>query len=167
MSDHDERWVLDHLIGMCRDEEQTLRFAATHVADGKLRALFGELAEQRAQFGQRSAAARPPARRGQRGGQRGNMARGMHRRWMAMKDSLMGHSERAMLSEAKKSEEKTVKTFEDALGGMLPPTVRDLVEAQHAQAQAGRDRVRSLMTSKGSCSGQCSGPAVSESESGI
>ena len=25
---------------------------------------------------------------------------------------------------------------------MLPPTVRDLVEAQHAQAQAGRDRVR-------------------------
>ena len=27
MSDHDERWVLDHLIGMCRDEEQTLRFA--------------------------------------------------------------------------------------------------------------------------------------------
>ena len=50
MSDHDERWVLDHLIGMCRDEEQTLRFAATHVGDGKLRALLGELAEQRAQF---------------------------------------------------------------------------------------------------------------------
>jgi len=71
----------------------------------------------------------------------------LHRRWMAVKDSLMGHSERAMLSEAKKSEENTVKTFEDALGGMLPPTVRDLVEAQHAEAQAGRDRVRSLITS--------------------
>ena len=27
MSDHDERWVLDHLIALCRDEEQTLRFA--------------------------------------------------------------------------------------------------------------------------------------------
>ena len=35
-----------------------------------------------------------------------------------------------MLSEAARAEQQTVKTFEDALGGMLPPTVRDLVEAQ-------------------------------------
>jgi uncharacterized protein (TIGR02284 family) len=65
---------------------------------------------------------------------------------MAFRDSLMGHSERAMLSEAQKGEENTVKNFEEALGGMLPPTVRDLVEAQHAQAQAGRDRLRSMTT---------------------
>jgi uncharacterized protein (TIGR02284 family) len=56
----------------------------------------------------------------------------------------MGHSERAMLSEARKGEDNTVKNFEEALGGMLPPTVRDLVETQHAQAQAGRDRLRSM-----------------------
>ena len=147
MSDHDERWVLDHLIGMCRDEEQTLRFAATHVSDGKLRALFDELAAQRAQFANDLL---PHARR--LGGGSAVITEGtwhgaLHRRWMAMKDSVMGHSERAMLSEAKKSEENTVKSFEDALGGMLPPTVRDLVEAQHAEAQAGRDRVRSLITS--------------------
>jgi uncharacterized protein (TIGR02284 family) len=66
---------------------------------------------------------------------------------MALKDSLMGHSDRTILSEAKKGEENTVKNFEEALGGMLPPTVRDLVETQHAQAQAGRDRVRSLLPS--------------------
>ena len=147
MSDHDERWVLDHLIGMCRDEEQTLRFAATHVADAKLRAIFGELAEQRAQFANDLL---PHARRLGGGGavtEEGTWHGALHRRWMALKDSMMGHSERAMLSEAKKSEEATVKSFEEALGGMLPPTVRDLVETQHAQAQAGRDRVRSLMTS--------------------
>jgi uncharacterized protein (TIGR02284 family) len=146
MSDHDERWVLDHLIGMCRDEEQTLRFAATHVADGKLRALFGELAEQRAQFANELL---PHARRLGGGGAviaEGTWQGALHRRWMAFRDSLMGHSERAMLSEAQKGEENTVKNFEEALGGMLPPTVRDLVEAQHAQAQAGRDRLRSMMT---------------------
>ena len=132
---------------MCRDEEQTLRFAATHVADGKLRALFGELAEQRAQF---ATDLLPHARRLGGGGAvtaEGTWHGALHRRWMALKDSLMGHSERAMLSEAKKSEENTVKSFEDALGGMLPPTVRDLVETQHAQAQAGRDRIRSMMPS--------------------
>ena len=146
MSEHDERWVLDHLIGMCRDEEQTLRFAATHVTDGKLRLLFGELAEQRAQFANDLL---PHARRlggGSAVTAEGTWQGALHRRWMAWKDSLMGHSERAMLSEAQKGEDNTVKNFEEALGGMLPPTVRDLVEAQHAQAQAGRDRLRSMMT---------------------
>lgn len=147
MSEHDERWVLDHLIGMCRDEEQTLRFAATHVADSKLRALLGELADQRAQF---ATDLLPHAHR--LGGGSAVVAEGtwhgaLHRRWMTWKDSMMGHSERAMLSEAEKGEENTVKNFEEALGGMLPPTVRDLVETQHAQAQAGRDKVRAMMTS--------------------
>jgi uncharacterized protein (TIGR02284 family) len=145
MSDHDERWVLDHLIALCRDEEQTLRFAATHVADDKVRSLLNELAAQRAQAANDLL---PHARR--LGGGSDEISEGtwqgaMHRRWMALKDSVMGHSERSMLSEAERGEQNTVKNFEDALGGRLPPTVRDLVEAHYVQAQAGRDRVRSLM----------------------
>jgi len=146
MSDHDERWVLDHLIALCRDEEQTLRFAASHVGDEKVRAILGELANQRAQAANDLL---PHARR--LGGGSAEVSEGtwqgaMHRRWVSMKDSLLGHSDGAMLSEAVRGEQQTVKTFEDALGGMLPPTVRDLVEAQYVQAQAGRDRVRAMMT---------------------
>ena len=145
MSDHDERWVLDHLIALCRDEEQTLRFAASHVADEKVRVLLGELADQRAKAADDLV---PHAHR--LGGGTADVSEGtwhgaMHRRWMAMKDSLLGHSQQSMLSEAERGEQNTVRSFEEALGGMLPPTVRDLVEAQYMQAQAGRDRVRALI----------------------
>ena len=50
MADHNERWVLNHLIEMCRDEELTLRFAAEHVTNPAVRTLFGDLASRRAEF---------------------------------------------------------------------------------------------------------------------
>jgi uncharacterized protein (TIGR02284 family) len=144
MSDHDERWVLDHLVGLCRDEEQTLRFAAEHVANQKVRALLGELADERARFANELL---PHARR--LGGGSAEIAEGtwkgaFHHRWLRMKDGLVGHSDGAMVQEAERSEQATVASFEEALGGMLPPTVRDLIESQYDLARAGRDRLRTL-----------------------
>ena len=71
----------------------------------------------------------------------------MHRRWV-VDEGLVARALRRVdaVGSRTRVEQQTVKTFEDALGGMLPPTVRDLVEAQYVQAQAGRDRVRALMT---------------------
>lgn len=40
MADRNERWVLNHLIPMCRDEELTLRHAADHVKDPSVKELF-------------------------------------------------------------------------------------------------------------------------------
>ena len=74
MADHDERWVLNHLIEMCRDEELTLRYAADHVKDPSVKTLFVELASQRAQFAADSVPACRAARRrpgGRRHGSRG------------------------------------------------------------------------------------------------
>ena len=50
MSDHDERWVLLHLIEMCRNEERALRFAAEHISDHGVRDLLEELATRRGAF---------------------------------------------------------------------------------------------------------------------
>ena len=47
MADHSERWVLNHLIEMCRDEELALKYAADHVKDPSVKKVFEELAAQR------------------------------------------------------------------------------------------------------------------------
>jgi uncharacterized protein (TIGR02284 family) len=52
-----------------------------------------------------------------------------------------------MVEEAERGEQQTVASFEEALSGLLPPTVRDLVEEQYTAARAGRDRLRALGTS--------------------
>jgi uncharacterized protein (TIGR02284 family) len=143
MTDHNERWVLNHLIEMCRDEELALRFAAEHITDHEVRTLFGELASRRAQF---AADLTPHAQRlGGAEASDGTTRGTLHRRWVAVKDALLGHSERAFIEDAAHMERDAVTTFEHALDDMLPPTTRDLVEKQCAELRKSHDRVRSLL----------------------
>lgn len=143
MSDHDQRWVLNHLIALCRDEELTLRFAATRAHDATARSLFTELAVQRAQF---AAELVPHAQRlGGNVPPEGTRLGALHRRWAAVKDALLGHSDRGILTEAEYAEGEALLTFERALDDQLPPTARELVERQCAQLRHGHDRVQALL----------------------
>ena len=49
MGDHSERWVLNRLIEMCRDEEQSLRHLAERIKDLDTRRMLFNLADRRAQ----------------------------------------------------------------------------------------------------------------------
>jgi uncharacterized protein (TIGR02284 family) len=143
MADHNERWVLNHLIEMCRDEELTLRYAADHVKDSSVKMLLVELASQRAQF---AADLVPHAQRlgGAEAGER--TTRGALRRgWMALKAALSRSSERAMIAEAEHSEGLALATYDHALGEILPPTARDVVERQRAEIRLAHDRVRGVV----------------------
>lgn len=143
MADHNERWVLNHLIEMCRDEELTLRFAAEHVTNQSVRTLFGDLASRRAEF---AAQLVPHAQRlGGSDASEGTTRGALHRRWMAMKDVLLGHNEQTLIQDAESRERDTLSTFEKALDDLLPPTSRDLVEQQCAELRKSHDRVRSLL----------------------
>ncbi len=103
MADHNERWVLNHLIEMCRDEELTLRYAADHVTDRSVKTLFVELASQRAQF---AADLLPHAqRRVGASAAYGTTRVALHRGWMVLKAALGGSSATAMIPAAEHSAE--------------------------------------------------------------
>ena len=86
MADHNERWVLNHLIEMCKDEELALRYVADHVQDPSVRTLIAELASQRAQF---AADLLPYAQRlGGAEAADGTTRGALYRRWMVLKDAL-------------------------------------------------------------------------------
>ena len=143
MADHNERWVLNQLIEMCRDEELALRYAADHVQDPSIKTLFVELASRRAQF---AVDLLPYAQR--LGGAEtadGTTRGALHRRWMAIKDALAGHDDRREISEAEHGEDLTLTTFEKALDDILPPTARDVVERQSAEIRLAHERVRALL----------------------
>jgi len=144
MADHNERWVMNHLIEMCRDEELALRYAADHVMDPSVKALLVELASQRAQF---AADLLPHAQRLGGAEAADYTTRGaLHRGWMAMKAALVGNSDRAMITEAAHGEDLALATYENALDDLLPPTARDLVERQSAEIRLAHDRVRAFLS---------------------
>ena len=143
MADHSQRWVLNHLIEMCRDEELALRHAAGHVQDPSAKTLLVELASQRAKFAadllpyaQRLGGAEPAD---------GTTRGALLRRWMAVRDALIGHSDRRAIAEAEHFEDVTLGTYEEALNDMLPPTARDVIERQSSEIRLTHDRVRTLL----------------------
>src|SRR5258706_14943640 len=97
MADRNERWILGHLVEMCRDEELTLRYAADHVKEPAVKDLFVELAARRAQF---AADLLPHAQRFGAVAADSTTRGRLHRRWMAIKDALIGYDEKKMITEA-------------------------------------------------------------------
>jgi uncharacterized protein (TIGR02284 family) len=65
---------------------------------------------------------------------------------MAIKDTLTRHDEKSLISEAERGEGRAAEAYKDALQGVLPPSVRDLVEQQHVAIARSLERVRMLET---------------------
>jgi uncharacterized protein (TIGR02284 family) len=142
MSDHDERWVLLHLIEMCRNEERALRFAAEHVSDHGVREVLDELAIRRAAFAEELV---PHAQRLGGAASVDAASKGSFRqRWTVLKGALLGHKEEALIRDAENMERQTLSTFEHALDDLLPETTHDLIEKQCAELRMSYARVRSL-----------------------
>jgi len=139
MAERTSREVLNDLIQTCRDGGRGFRAAADLVTRPELKTLFLELAAQRARF---AAALLPHAQRlGGAAPSEGTRAASMHRRWMDVKSALTSHDEHAILAEVRRGDGATLRAYSDAVGGLLPPTVRDLVERQDAELRAAHERV--------------------------
>jgi uncharacterized protein (TIGR02284 family) len=147
MPDRDDRWVLNHLIELCRDEELTLKYAAEHASEDSLKKLFSELAAQRAQFAEDLV---PHAQRLGGASAAGATTRGgLHRSWLALKETVGGHQDRRIIAEAKHGEDQALAAYEDALNHLLPPSTRDIVEEQSMQIRMAHGRVRALLEAAG------------------
>jgi len=142
MAERTEREALHHLIDICRDGERGFRAAADAVSDPRLKALFNELAAERARFATDLV---PHLQRlGGTMEDGGTNAGTLHRGWINIKAHVPGHQDHAIVTEAARGEHAALNAYEDALSGMLPPTVTSLIEAQQQAMQKAVDRIRSI-----------------------
>lgn len=142
MADRTERDVLEHLIEICRDGERGFRAVAEYAHDPSLKALFMELAEQRRKFALDLV---PHVNR--LGGWTkwgGTSAGALHRGWMNLKAHVPGHPDHLIVAEAERGEHAALSAYDEALSGMLPPTVSGLIEAQREEIQLAQARILAL-----------------------
>ena len=143
MADHSERWVLNRLIEMCRDEEQSLRYLADHVKDPVMKELLGGLAQRRAAF---AADLVPHAQRLGGFEPHDGTRRGVwQRRWRALRDSIVRQNDRARIAEAEQEEQRVLAMYGGALDQILPPGTRELVEHQAAEVRRAHGEVQALL----------------------
>ncbi len=141
MAERTERQVLQHLIDICLDGERGFRAAADYVDNPGLQTLFRHLAEQRQRFADDLV---PHLQR--MGGlpDDGSEMASLHRSWMRMKGMVPGRHDHAIVVEAERGEHAAIDAYEDALNGMLPPTVTGLVETQKDAIEAATERIRTI-----------------------
>ena len=126
-----ERDTVNRLIATCRDGARGYRLASDHVTDPTLKTLFAETAAQRETF---VAELVPFARLlGGETDAKGSRAGAVHRGWMTLKDAMTNYDENEILVEAVRGEAVAANVYAEAIGGVLPPRVRDLIESQYQQ----------------------------------
>jgi uncharacterized protein (TIGR02284 family) len=142
MAERTERDALQHLIAICMDGERGFRAAADAVSTPKLKALFDDLAEERGRF---AAALLPHLRRlgGNTDGD-GTNAGALHRGWINLRAHVPGHHDHSIVTETARGEQAALDAYDEALHGMLPPTVTQLVEAQQDAMHNAVDRIRAI-----------------------
>ena len=138
--------TLNDLIETCKDGEYGFRTSSENVRSAELRLLFKRRADECGQ------AARDlqeqVVKLGGAAEDTGTVAGAAHRGWVAVKGTLAGHTDMAILEETERGEDVALESYRSALDqdGLLPD-VRSLVERQlqgvkrnHAQVRRLRDQ---------------------------
>lgn len=134
--------TLNDLIETCHDGEYGFRACAEHSKAQNLKVLF-----QRRAFECGEAAAELHKHVLRLGGtpEDGGTASGaVHRGWVAVRGTLSGYSDLAMLEECERGEDTALARYRKALKQALPPDVLVVVERQRQGAQNSHDEVKRL-----------------------
>ncbi|RZJ08246.1 MAG: PA2169 family four-helix-bundle protein [Rubrivivax sp.] len=147
MSNDDIIDTLNDLIETSKDGEYGFRTSAEYLKDTSLKQSFLARAEEC-----RQAAADLQAQVVRLGGDAedsGSAAGALHRGWVAVKGTLAGYTDKAILEETERGEDTALASYRKALDQSLPPDVRVLVERQfegvkrnHLQVRTARDQAR-------------------------
>ena len=147
MSNDDIVDILNDLIETSKDGEYGFRTSAEYLKAADTRALFERHADEC-----RQAAAELQALVRQYGGKAedsGSATGAMHRGWVAVKGTLAGYSDKAILEETERGEDVALESYRNALQTGLPAELRAVVERQfegvkrnHAQVRNLRDQAR-------------------------
>ena len=135
--------TLNDLIATCKDGELGFKACAERVESSELRQLF----TQRAAECQQAAAELQPFVI-QHGGEPetdGSTSGALHRGWVAVRGSLAGYSDKAMLEECERGEDAALGRYRSALRDeTLPEPIRAVVARQQLGVQANHDRIKRL-----------------------
>jgi uncharacterized protein (TIGR02284 family) len=138
----DIRSTLNNLIETLKDGEEGFRTSADKLKDPSLRSEFQNFATQRAQF-----ASELQAQVAQIGGKpetSGSTAGSIHRGWIDLKSAVMGNDDHAILAEAERGEDSTVKNYREALSKDLPSDIRGVIDTQYREVLATHNTVKAL-----------------------
>ena len=143
--------TLNDLIETAKDGEYGFRTSAEYMSSADTKQLFLRRAEEC-----RQAAADMQALVVRLGGDAedgGSLAGAAHRGWVAVKGTLAGYTDKAILEETERGEDSALEAYRSALEQDLPAAVRALIEHQyegvkrnHAQVRALRDQSRMATT---------------------
>ncbi|QHE85403.1 PA2169 family four-helix-bundle protein [Hydrogenophaga sp. BPS33] len=134
--------TLNTLIETCKDGEYGFTTSADHATDPQIKQLF----DARAQDCRRAAAELQTlvVQRGGKPEDSGTAGGAMHRGWVAVKGTLAGYNDLAMLEETERGEDSALKSYREALKEDLPIEVRSIVEAQYQGVKRNHDQIRAL-----------------------
>lgn len=134
--------TLNDLIETCKDGEYGFRACAEHVESASIATLLTRRAEDCA-----DGARELQAQVTQFGGKpdTGGSATGaMHRGWVAVRGTLEGYDDLAMLEECERGEDAALASYRSALKEPLPEPVRSVVERQYQGVKRNHDQIRDL-----------------------
>jgi uncharacterized protein (TIGR02284 family) len=142
MSNDDIVDTLNDLIETSKDGEYGFNACAKHTASEELREVFHERAQEC-----RVAAEELQPYVTQYGGkpdQRGSASGALHRGWVAVRGSLAGYSDKAMLEECERGEDAALARYRKALKDDLPEQLRALIQRQELGVQRNHDQIKAL-----------------------
>jgi len=147
MSNDDIVDILNDLVETAKDGEYGFRTSAEYLKAADTRTLFERrAAECRQAATELQALVRQLGGKAEDGGTAGGA---MHRGWVAVKGTLAGYTDKAILEETERGEDVALETYRKVLEKTLPPAVRAVVERQyegvkqnHAQVRFLRDQAR-------------------------
>lgn len=142
MTNEDVIDVLNDLIENCRDGEYGFKACAEHTQSTELRELFQSRSREC-----NGAALELQSLVTQLGGtpeSSGSASGAVHRGWVAVKGTLSGYSDLAMLEECERGEDVAKARYKKALEQDLPVNVQMVVTRQYDGAVRNHDQIRLL-----------------------
>lgn len=142
MSNDDIVDTLNDLIETCKDGEYGFAACAKHTSSAELRSLF----QQRAVECRTAAAELHPyvIQYGGKPDEGGSASGALHRGWVAVRGSLVGFSDQAMLDECERGEDAAKARYRKALKEDLPEPLLALVQRQDLGVQRNHDQIKAL-----------------------
>lgn len=142
MDDDDLIDTLNELIETCKDGEYGFHSCAQHVQSGELAMRLVGRADD-----YRQAAAELQRRVVVLGGKpdsTGSVAGALHRGWVALRSSLAGYDDLALLKECERGEDVAARIYRRAIEKSLPEFIRMLVESQYLGVRRNFEQICAL-----------------------
>jgi uncharacterized protein (TIGR02284 family) len=134
--------VLNDILETAKDGEYGFRACAEHTKAQDIKTLFLRHADEcRAAAAEMASEVR---RLGGKADDGGTASGSMHRGWVAVRGTLTGYSDLAMLDECERGEDTALARYRKALKQNLPAEIRSILQKQFQGAQRNHDQIKML-----------------------